>query len=809
MVTHRLNVNLFVFLMILISSWVTSSAHAANWLTGISEASQSQDIVDVSARFGVPLVLTSEFVQISDGVFQASADVAVEVTDQGWQFIELEFEEDGRVIQQVKLEGSRKAGVQITLNTQPGYTVETKPQLNTMGVRLSFIPERVLSRFAQQNSRASKDQYVVEVSVDKLLTSRSLPIDLVRNKIIYTDPVGRTNKRIGFFATETAAAVALRQVRGSFPSAKIVAVSAQENEIASVLRLFPGSNKPAAEVKPQIALAARAVTPDTIVEDTPEFEPSVEFVEDLDRALLDEAQKAYTDKDWPRAISLYTKASKDPALRIEALEKLGVSRERNRQHAHAKKVYQSFLDEYPDTPEAARVRQRLQSLVGATEAPPNLRNPERRTAALWKNSLLVSQFYRRYSIDIDGSDSQVPLDAVFSDISAITRKRSSSGFHEGRISFGHILDLSDNDSQRDFRLQRVSWESFFERYKTGFTLGRQSRNKSGVLGRFDGVTVTHRQSNTLQWNVVGGYIARSAYETTESQQPFYGLSADLEFADGKIEVSPFFIQQYYDGILDRQAVGSHFFWATDTSLVSALVDYDINLAAVNNLYLNGSYNLNEQWRLHGTIDQRRSPYLTTSNALIGQSYDDLSDLERDLLDMKLGDLADDRTATSTVFRIGLDGTLPGNWRLSVDASASDYSSTDTSAGVTGFPDRQDYYLSTQLRANNILGKNSYGAVQMRYQFSDNAETSTLLFNSRFAVLSDWYVYPRLMVSQRNYETSSRTQFRVKPSLRVDYSGFNRFRLEAEVGYDWNTTETITRDIDMTGLFLRVGYRARF
>ena len=66
-----------------------------------------------------------------------------------------------------------------------------------------------------------------------------------------------------------------------------------------------------------------------------------------------------------------------------------------------------------------------------------------------------------------------------------------------------------------------------------------------------------------------------------------------------------------------------------------------------------------------------------------------------------------------------------------------------------------------------------------------------------------------MVSQRNYETSSRTQFRVKPSLRVDYSGFNRFRLEAEVGYDWNTTETIIRDIDMTGLFLRVGYRARF
>lgn len=804
----QLKSKIHIWLVVLTCSCLPLSVHAANWLTGISEALTEQDVVSVSARFGVPLILTTEFVETSDGVFQARADVAQEVTDQSWQFIEMEFEEDGRVIQRVKLEGSKKEGVDITLTAVSGYSVDTKPQLNTLGFSLSFIPNKMLSRFAQKNG-SSADLYAVEVSVDSLMTSTSFPRELVRNNVIYTDPDGRVNKRIGFFASETSAAVALRQVRGSFPGAKIVPITAEEKEIGTTLRLFPATLINKERNQPQIALAARAVTPDTIVEETPRFEPEVEFVEDLDQGLLDEAQKAYMDKDWAQAISLYTKAAKDPKFRVEALEKLGVSRERNRQHAHAKKVYESFLDEYPNAPEASRVRQRLQSLVGATEAPADLRNPERQRVSLWKNSLVLSQFYRRYAIDIDGSSTQVPLDAVFSDVSAITRKRSSRGFHEGRISFGHILDFSDNDSQRDLRLQRVSWESFFERYQTGFTVGRQSRNKSGVLGRFDGATITHKQNDSLQWNVVGGYIARSAYETTESKQPFYGVSADLELAGGKIEVSPFFVQQYYDGILDRQAVGAHFFWVTDESLISALVDYDINLAAVNNLYLNGSYNLNEQWRVHGTLDQRRSPYLTTSNALIGQSYDDLSELERDLLDMKLGDLADDRTATSTVVRFGVDGMISDSWRLSVDASASDYSSTETSAGVTGFPDRQDYYVSTQLRANDLMGKNSYGAVQMRYQFSDKAETSTFLLNSRFAVLSDWFVYPRLMVSQRSYETSSQTQLRIKPSLRVDYVGFNRLRFEAEVGYDWNTTETFTRDIDMTGLFLRVGYRARF
>jgi hypothetical protein len=100
-------------------------------------------------------------------------------------------------------------------------------------------------------------------------------------------------------------------------------------------------------------------------------------------------------------------------------------------------------------------------------------------------------------------------------------------------------------------------------------------------------------------------------------------------------------------------------------------------------------------------------------------------------------------------------------------------------------------------------------VQLRYQTSDYASTSTIFFNNRFTLFEDWFILPRVMASQRTYDATSQQQIRVRPSLRINYTGFQRFTFEAEVGYDWNSRETTREDIELTGLFLSLGYRARF
>ena len=782
-------------------------AWPANWIQTVSEVDVDRGVRQVTIQLGVALDLKTEFRQISKGVYLATALVDDGFADRDWQFTELEIDEKGQVIQGVSVEGSQSKGVKITIRTAEDYAIATKPQLDRSRIVFSVIPNKLLREMIREN-QGRTEAYAVEIQPSSLLTSTSLPQELIENQVVYARLEKPENKRIGFFTTQTAAKVILQKVRGRYPKAAVVGATSAEQKNAQLLRLFPKQSRSRSRPDSLIAIQARAVTPETIAVEKVELNSKVEFTDELDRSVLDEAQQAYIVRDWDRAISLYTKAAEIPGLRIEALEKLGVSRERKQQHAQAKLVYQQFLVEFPNIKEARRVKQRLLSLQGGTQA--KLRNAKFRRTESWSTNAFLSQYYRRHTIEIDGADRQVPVDAVFTNLNLLARKQTGSGFHEGRISAGHIWDFSDRDrSQKSLRLQKASWESYFDRIRTGFKLGRQSRYESGVLGRFDGITISHKQTDRLQWNTVGGYIVQSSYNDAETEQPFFGVSADMSFFDGKLELSPFFIQQNYNGILNRQAVGSNLVWLTSDMVVTAQLDYDIHHAALNNIYLSASYNLNSRWRIHSAVDQRRSPYLTTSNALIGQQHDDLSELERDLLAMELGDLAEDRTATSKSFRIGLDGQLSTMWRLSLDASASDYSSTNSSEGVLAIPARRDYYFSAQIRANNLLGSNSYSAVQMRVQSSDTADSTTLILNSRFRMYRDWLLHPRLIVSQRVFDANSYEQFRIRPSVRLDYSGFNRFRIEAEVGYDWFTRETFRGDIDTTGLFLRLGYRARF
>jgi hypothetical protein len=53
------------------------------------------------------------------------------------------------------------------------------------------------------------------------------------------------------------------------------------------------------------------------------------------------------------------------------------------------------------------------------------------------------------------------------------------------------------------------------------------------------------------------------------------------------------------------------------------------------------------------------------------------------------------------------------------------------------------------------------------------------------------------------------QLRIKPSLRIDYRFAKRLRFEAEAGYEWTSRDTEGDDLDIKGLFFRLGYRALF
>ncbi|MCB1685337.1 MAG: tetratricopeptide repeat protein, partial [Pseudomonadales bacterium] len=528
--------------------------------------------------------------------------------------------------------------------------------------------------------------------------------------------------------------------------------------------------------------------------------------------LFAEARSAFESGEYARAIELYSRLLEmtEGERRASALEMLGVSRELNRELPLAQQLYQSYLTQYPESEGAPRVRQRLAALLALLN--PNRsqrRQTTRREPGRWRTASYLSQFYQRQSLEID-DDSRVPIDGIFSDASLLAMRNGTDLDQEIRVTLSYLLDFSDEEypQGREFQVSSLYWDGYSERLRSGIKVGRQTRPKAGVLGRFDGAALTFRPLGNLSLDFTGGLLVDNAFESPDADRPFFGLGGEWISSSGRISVAPFYIRQEVDGVLDREAVGVQSYLRSDRMMLFSLLDYDLHYAALNNITLRGNFRFRES-RLTASYEHRRSPYLTTRNAMIGQAYDGLSELETALLETQLEDIAEDRTATSDTLRLGVSLPLFENWMVTADLVASDYSSTETSADVIGLESYNTIYSSLQIRRNELFGPASYAALMFRQADSDAGGTSSLYWDNRFTLADSWLLYPRVRLDYRTFDTSGDTQWTVKPSLRLDFRYNPRVRFEFEMGYQWTTREMASRDLDITGLFVRAGYRANF
>ena len=238
---------------------------------------------------------------------------------------------------------------------------------------------------------------------------------------------------------------------------------------------------------------------------------------------------------------------------------------------------------------------------------------------------------------------------------------------------------------------------------------------AGVIGRFDGATIAHKLTDQIEFGLVGGFLLDSSFDSPNTDRPFYGLYGEYASASGAFSFKPFLLQQTLDGEVDRRAIGFQSHWTSQTTLILGMMDYDVYHAALNNVLLIANFGIGKDSSFNFSFDRRRSPYITTRNALIGQPFEELSDLEQELVDLSLKDLASDRTATTTSVRAGWNRRLSSRWEFTTDVLASELSSTDSSQNVVGFDARQDMYYSMQLaRPQPVRRRHLFGvAIALR------------------------------------------------------------------------------------------------
>jgi len=533
--------------------------------------------------------------------------------------------------------------------------------------------------------------------------------------------------------------------------------------------------------------------------------------------LMEEARKTMAAGDTSRAIQIYTKILQMPenSRQPQAQEYLALAREKNGQMAHAKAEYRRYLSMYPDDDGAARVAQRLAALLAtgrqASSASGGQGIGKVAKQSDWRIQTFFSQYYRRDANQQNEQEQIVSHSALYSDVNFDARRRGERFDFSSRVSAGYRSDFlgeevgSGNETRisyayADLADAKTGWRGRF---------GRQSRNTGGVLGRFDGLNVGYQASERLLLNAVVGKPAYSASDGVDSARSFYGASLNFGPILENLDLGLFYIDQKIDGIQDRQAIGTEFRYFGTSQSLWGMIDYDLAFGELSSAFLQGSWRLPSRLSLHAVIDRRGSPFLSTSNAIIGQPVASFDELAVIFSENELLQLSQDRTPVSTTFTVGLSYPISPKLQINADTSHSTIEETPASGGVLSTPGATYSYYSTSLIASSLFKEGDVTIFGARYSDSDTTKVVSLTVDSRYPIGRTWRINPRLRVDRRQRLADSSYEWLYTPGLRIQYRRSQKLRIELEVGKQFSQRETVDADLDRESYFIRLGYQLFF
>ncbi len=529
---------------------------------------------------------------------------------------------------------------------------------------------------------------------------------------------------------------------------------------------------------------------------------------------LKQAREAFRRKDYATAIPLLTRLMEQPEFpqRAEALELLGLARERNGQLAHAEAECEEYLRRYPEGEAADRIRRRLRALTFAT-SPASLR--ARAAAAAespWKLYGGVSQVYRRDDSSFDNgtaSSDQTTQNALLNDVALSVRRRGERFDFASRVSAGYAFDMLEDGPGNQSRVSQLFGEVSDRELDWILRGGRQSSSTGGLLGTFDGLYAGYQLRPRVRLNASLGYPVESTREGPATDRSFHAVSADFGTFGGGWDLSLYGISQDYFGLTDRQAVGTEVrYFRTGLTFVG-LADYDINFQELNNLLLLGTIALPARWTMSVNLDHRKSPTLAARNAMIGQTVTRFDELFSRFSTEQIEQLARDRTAESDVYTLSLSRPFGERWQWSMDFTSVTLGPTPASGEVAATPDAgTDLIVSTQALGYGLFGRGDVTSLGLQYQSGEAIDLKSMGLNAQFPLGQAWRIGPRLRVDQRDFHTDGSQQWLYAPGLRTELR-WRRMTLEFEGGAEFAQRSLGDADEQTTRYYLSLGYRYDF
>lgn len=564
---------------------------------------------------------------------------------------------------------------------------------------------------------------------------------------------------------------------------------------------------------------------------------NMKFIE----ASMDEARYAIKKGRFSEAIALLQKVLKFPENRYsaDALEMLGETRQRAGQFAQARAEFEDYLRRYPNGDGTARVTQRLGRLSGGgNETSPNAGGSvgveprrdlggiaDRKDLSTWSMSGSISSFYIRddsYNTLKDISIAPNPIadpDAhrlhqdtfltnfdLYGTINSdqLKTKIKIAGSDEHRLQ----PDVPDTDR---YGISTAYIETTLKEADVTARIGRQTRNTGGVIGRIDGGVVSWQANDMFRLNAVGGATNWSRYDAPfKDGRYLYGASIDIfKVVDG-LDASVFAIQQNDRWLLDRRAVGAEFRYFNSNKSALGMIDYDVHFRRLNAAVLSGSWTLEDKSVLSGTIDYRRTPYLSSWNALQGQPFLTLFDMLKFSTQSEIRRYAIDRTPVFQSATASYSRPLNDTFQVNVDATVTRLNGTPPSGGVDGtLPSGTEYYFSGQLLGTSVFTPGDMFSGAIRYANLADSHVYFADLNSSYPWNDDIRISPRFRAGYRDGKYVPLKETTVLPSLLIDYRWMKNLWLESEIGTKWIWNDTAGIRSTTKNLYATLGLRSDF
>jgi len=559
-------------------------------------------------------------------------------------------------------------------------------------------------------------------------------------------------------------------------------------------------------------------------------------------AWMDEGRAALVRRNLGSAIQLFTKILKYPESRYsaEAQELLGLARQKGGQLGEARAEYEAYLRRYPSGEESERVRQRLAGIITALGGPSTpLHGPDglppigrfgKTRETIWTLVGSASTFYIRDDSfrtvrdpsvapnpNADPDDHAVHQNETFSTLDAAATWNNDQTKGRIRFSGGEEHRFHSPNQTDETGVSALSVDALIKDWDLNMVMGRQTLNADGMLGRFDGMLLSWQPLPMVRVDFVGGSPASSRYDLPlKNDRYFYGAGIHFGPFFGGLETSLYAIEQRDRWLLDRQAIGADFRYVDLNKFAFGNVDYDIHFQRLNAAIFSGSWTLPDKSTIYGGADYRRTPYLSSWNALINQPYATLYDmLKFQTQDSQpVQQLAIDQTPIYKSAMLGFSHPLSDKLQVAADATivnlSQPISQTATNSDLLAtLPAGNEYYYSAQLIGNNIIKDGDMYIGSLRYSQQPTLKEYVLDFNSRYPLTNDLMLSPRLRLGYAVGVGSDLKQYTVLPSFLVDYYWTRDLNFELEVGAQWTSAVQWgikTRD---TELLATIGLRYSF